>query len=167
MTSYAAVDLDSTAHSEHDRAGHSTHTARSSSCQCLMTLHGEKTEAQRSVFGILLKVRSTSAGFLAVVGHSWDLDQKRNGAKTCSDKPDGNWDRTAEIMILQLTAESGHPLLRASSAFERGAVEMKPGNLCNEFKQKIIRRCKKLRNTLRKRDIGEDFVKAPHWSIEK
>ena len=28
MTSYAAVDLDSTAHSEHDRARHSTHTAR-------------------------------------------------------------------------------------------------------------------------------------------
>ena len=37
----------------------------------------------------------------------------------CSDKPDGNWDRTSEMMILQLTTESGHPIFRASSAFER------------------------------------------------
>ena len=56
-------------------------TAESSSCQCMMTLYGEKTETQRSVFRILLKIRSTLAGFLAVVGHSWDLDQKRNGTR--------------------------------------------------------------------------------------
>ena len=67
-----------------------------------MTLHGEKTDTQKSVFRILLKLRSTLAGSLAVVGHSWDLDQKRNGTEPISEKPDGNWDRTAEMMILQL-----------------------------------------------------------------
>ena len=44
-----------------------------------MTLHGEETETQKRVFRILLKLRSMLAGSLAVVGHSWDLDQKRNG----------------------------------------------------------------------------------------
>ena len=37
----------------------------------------------------------------------------------CFDKPEGNWDRTSEMMILQLTTESGHPIFRASSTFER------------------------------------------------
>ena len=46
-----------------------------------MTLYRERTETQRNVFRILLKFRSTLAGFLAVVGHSWDLDQKRNGTR--------------------------------------------------------------------------------------
>ena len=44
---------------------------------------------------------------------------EKNWYETCSDKPDGNWDRTSEMMILQLTTESGHPMFRASSAFER------------------------------------------------
>ena len=41
----------------------------------------EKRKKQRNAFRILLKLRSTLVGFLAVVGHSWDLDQKRNGAR--------------------------------------------------------------------------------------
>ena len=43
--------------------------------------------------------------------------------KTCSDKPDGNWDRTAEMMILQLNTEAGHQHFRASSALERRDLE--------------------------------------------
>ena len=43
-----------------------------------MTLHGEKTEIQKNAIRILLKFRTMLAGFFAVVGHSWDLDQKRN-----------------------------------------------------------------------------------------
>ena len=54
-------------------------TKGSSSCQCTMTLHGEKTETQKHVFRILLKLRSRLANSLVVVGHSWDMDQKRNG----------------------------------------------------------------------------------------
>ena len=101
-------------------------TAESSSCICLMTLYGEKTEIQKNVVRILLKFRSMLAGFLAVVGHSWDLDQKIKRHKTCSHKPNGNWDRTARMMMtLQLGAESGHPIFRASSSFERGELDSK------------------------------------------
>ena len=35
-----------------------------------------------NVFRILLKFRNMLACFFAVVGHSWDLDQRRNGART-------------------------------------------------------------------------------------
>ena len=38
---------------------------------------------------------------------------------TYSDKPLGDWDKTAERMMLNF-AESGHPIFRATSALERG-----------------------------------------------
>ena len=37
-------------------------------------------------------------------------------------KPDGEWGKTAEDMMLNF-AESGHPLFRASSALERGELK--------------------------------------------
>ena len=37
---------------------------------------------------------------------------------TYTDKPDGSWDRTEEEMMLNFSG-SGHPIFRASSAFER------------------------------------------------
>ena len=36
---------------------------------------------QRNVKVILTKLRIMLADVLAVIGHSWDLDQKRNGAE--------------------------------------------------------------------------------------
>ena len=39
-------------------------------------------------------------------------------------KPDGEWDKTAEGMMLNF-AESGHPVFRASSALERGEWKSK------------------------------------------
>ena len=39
-------------------------------------------------------------------------------------KPDGEWDRTADCMMLNF-AESGHPLFRATSALERGELKSK------------------------------------------
>ena len=45
--------------------------------------------------------------------------------KTCPDIRDGNWDRTAEMMILRLHTGSSHPIFRASSAFETGDLENK------------------------------------------
>ena len=47
------------------------------------------------------------------------LGSEKKWYRTCSDKPDRNWDRTAEMMTLHLNTESGHPLFRASSAFAR------------------------------------------------
>ena len=49
----------------------------------------------------------------------WIFGSEKKRYEICSNKPDGNWDRTAETMILKLNTESGHPIFRASSAFER------------------------------------------------
>ena len=46
---------------------------------------------------------------------------------TYSDKPDGVWDKSAEDMMLEF-AETIHPLLRASSALERGELRSKVGS---------------------------------------
>ena len=43
---------------------------------------------------------------------------------TYSDKPDGEWDKTAEGMMLNF-AESGRPVFRATSALERGELRSK------------------------------------------
>ena len=43
---------------------------------------------------------------------------------TRAHKPDVEWDKTAEGMMLNF-AESGHPVFRASSALERGALKSK------------------------------------------
>ena len=47
------------------------------------------------------------------IGQLWDLDQRRNGAGTHSEKPDGNWDKIAEQMMIDF-AESGHLVCRAA-----------------------------------------------------
>ena len=46
---------------------------------------------------------------------------------TCSDKPDGVWDTTAEDMMLEF-AETIHIMFRASSALERGELRSKGGS---------------------------------------
>ena len=51
-------------------------------------------------------------------------EERRYG--TYTDKPDGSWDQTAENMMAS-SSESGHPILRASSASERGELRSKGG----------------------------------------
>ena len=45
---------------------------------------------------------------------------------TYTDKHDGSWDQTAENMMSNFSG-SGHPIFRASSAFERGELRSKEG----------------------------------------
>ena len=45
---------------------------------------------------------------------------------TCTDKPDGSWERMAEETMPNFSG-SGHPIFRASSAFERGESRSKGG----------------------------------------
>ena len=61
-----------------DSVNQSSSMAGSSSCQCTATLHGKQKEMQRHVKIILVQLRMMLADFLAVIGHSWDPDQKRN-----------------------------------------------------------------------------------------
>ena len=57
-------------------------------------------------------------------GHSSDLDQKRSGILLMIAKPQGEWDRVAELMILKF-GESGHPVFRASSPLPRGTLKIR------------------------------------------
>ena len=77
---------------------------------------GENEETQNNVLRILLQVRIMLADSLAVVGPSWDLDQRRNGTQPILIN---RWDKTAERMVLNF-AESGLPIFRATSSLDRG-----------------------------------------------
>ena len=58
-----------------------TYSASLRSCQCATTFGWEKKETQKDVNIIHAQLRIMFADFRAVIGHSWDLDQKWNGAK--------------------------------------------------------------------------------------
>ena len=71
------------------------------------------------------ELRSTLADFFAFIGHSWDLDQERNGMEL-TDKPDPVRDKTAEDVRLEFS-ETAYPKFRAASALERGELRSKEG----------------------------------------
>ena len=45
---------------------------------------------------------------------------------TCDSKPQGEWDRVAELMMIKF-GESGHPVFRATSPMSRGVLKSKGG----------------------------------------
>ena len=51
-------------------------------------------------------------------------EEKRCG--TCTNRPDGSWNQSAENTMANFSG-SGHPIFRASSAFERGELRSKGG----------------------------------------
>ena len=57
-------------------------------------------------------------------GHSSDLDQMRYS--THGSKPQGEWDRVAELMVTKFS-ERGHPVFRATSSLSRGTLKSKGG----------------------------------------
>ena len=57
------------------------------------------------------------ADFLAVIGHSWDLDQKRNGTELILISMMEFGTKTAEAMMIDLS-ETAQPIFRASSALK-------------------------------------------------
>ena len=60
---------------------------RISSCQCTTTLHGEKKEIQKDLNTIHRQLRNMLVNSLAVIGLSWNLDQKRNGTEPTPTNP--------------------------------------------------------------------------------
>ena len=89
-----------------------------------MTLYGEKEEIEKTVFPILSMQQHTLESSRRDVSHFWGLDARRNGTEPILSKPNGEWERTAESMMLNF-AESGHPVFRATSASERGELKSK------------------------------------------
>ena len=60
-----------------------------------------------------------------VIGHFGDQDLKRRGTELVLKNQNGEWDGTAASMILELVTESRHSVFRASSAFERGELDIR------------------------------------------
>ena len=94
----------------------------SSSCQCTTTLYGENKETQKYEKTVIVAnyARRFPLG-------RWSFLGPGSGKKwygTYSDKPDGDWDKTAEEMMLNF-AEGSHPIFRATSALERGQLRSK------------------------------------------
>ena len=74
----------------------------SSSCRCSKTFHWELKTMNRNA-------NWTPTSFLFLQkdleqdnGHSSDLDQKRSGYSTFDCRPQGEWDRVAELMLLRI-----------------------------------------------------------------
>ena len=97
----------------------SSSTTGSSSCQCTTTLYGEiKGNTEKRVtnsFSVANYARRVPRGRWSFLG----LGSEKRWYGTYSDKPDGSCDQVAEQMMLNFSV-SGHPIFRASSAFERG-----------------------------------------------
>ena len=60
------------------------------------------------------------------IGHSSDLDQKKKWYSTRESKPQGEWDRVAELMMIKFS-ERGHPVFRSTSPLSRGTLKSKGG----------------------------------------
>ena len=58
-------------------------------------------------------------GFSEDIGHSSVLEKKISGNGTCTYKPEGTWDKDANLMIEHFE-ESGHPVFQGISALNRG-----------------------------------------------
>ena len=71
-----------------------------------------------------LRVTEYARRFTQGHGSFPGLGSKKKWCGTHTHKPDGEWDKTAEGMMLKF-AESGHLVFRASSALERGELKSK------------------------------------------
>ena len=92
--------------------------------------NGNTEECNQNSIGVLKYARRFPCGRWSLLGPG----SERKWDKKCSDEPDGNLDRTAEMRILQTSTESGHPIFRASSAFERGELDSREhGNKSTQF----------------------------------
>ena len=95
----------------------------SSSCQCTMKIDWTK---RGKTYCVANALKTTDNARRFTQGH-WSFLEPRSEKKWCGtkvNKLDGEWHKTAEGMMLNF-AESGHPVLRASSALERGELKSK------------------------------------------
>ena len=96
----------------------------SSPCQCTTTLNGEQKETKN-----VKTNHKTVASYGKFSRGRWTFlgpGAQKEWYGTYTDKPDGSWDQTAQNMMANFSG-SGHPIFRASSAFERGELRSKGG----------------------------------------
>ena len=95
----------------------------SSSCQCTTTLYGERGDTDKCIMNSV-SVANCAPRFLLGRWSFLGPGAEKKWYGTYSDKPDGDRDRTAEQMMLNL-AESSHQIFRATSALESGEFRSK------------------------------------------
>ena len=93
-------------------------------CQCTTTLHGENKETQKGVNIIHRQFTNYARRFPRGCWSFLAPGSNKKWYGTYSDKQDGDWDKTAERMMLNF-AESGHPIFRATGALQRGELRSK------------------------------------------
>ena len=93
-----------------------------------MTSYGELKTMNRNVLPMPHLCLYLQKDFQLDVGHSSDLDQEQSGIcrPTSRERPQGEWDRVAELMMIKFR-ESGHPVFRATSPFSRRTLKSKGG----------------------------------------
>ena len=79
----------------------------------------------QNVFSTLIKSQGMPTDSLVVIGHYWRPGLEKTWYRTCTEKPNGEWDGTAASTILQLVTEPRHSFFRASGAFERGEADIR------------------------------------------
>ena len=99
-----------------------------SSCRCSMTSYGELKTMNGNVLQTPHLCLYLQKDFQQDVGHSSDLDQKRSGFSTKNERPRGEWDRVADLMMIQFR-ESGHPVFWTTSPVSRGTLKRKGGDI--------------------------------------
>ena len=77
-------------------------------------------ETKNNVYTTHRQLRNMLANSLAVIGLSWGLDHKKHGTEL---KLTNEMDEE----MMENFSRSGHPILRASSAFARGELRSKVG----------------------------------------
>ena len=95
----------------------------SSSCRCSMTSHEDLNTMNKNAKLTPTSFLSMQEDFHQQDGHSSDPGSEKN---THVSRPQGEWDRVAESMMIRL-GESGHPFFRSTSPLSRGTVKSKGG----------------------------------------
>ena len=81
-----------------------------------------KVECESDANLVSLYARRFGAGQWSFLGH----DSEKKWCSISEDRPQGEWDKMAEKMVLTF-AESGHPIFRATSPLSRGQLKSNGG----------------------------------------
>ena len=97
----------------------------SSSCRCSTTSLGSQDNEQESELSanlVSIYAKRFSPGRWSFLGPG----SEKKWYSTHDSKPQGEWDRVAELMMVKF-GESGHPVFRATSPLSRGMLKSRGG----------------------------------------
>ena len=94
----------------------------SSSCRCSMTSHGDLKTMNRNVLLTPHLCLYLHKGFPAGRWSFLGLGSEKKWYSPCNERPQGEWDRVAELMMIKF-GESGHPVFLATSPLSRGTLQ--------------------------------------------